>query len=66
MRGWLDRIRRWGRSIHLLKLKPDREILLWHREGSGKDVIGTPVYLDGRKGMVVDGGELFIIVEWEH
>lgn len=56
----MEKMRNWWNPT-----KPSREVFLYNGVGSGKDQIGSPVLVDGKRGKVVAGTVLTITVEWE-
>lgn len=40
------------------------EKIIWHGPGSGSDKVGEKVFLDGKRGIIVSGSEMYIYVRW--
>lgn len=52
---------RWPSPRHIRR----REVLLYNGDGPGSEMVGRPVNMDGRTGVVVEGTVLTITVEWD-
>jgi len=69
--AWLAHCYQRWRFDRAARRKPgskQREQLLWVGDGmapAGPHLLGQPVVIDGRKGVVVDHSLLTITVEWE-